>query len=196
MPGRKKRKHKDLAAKTNLEVLPVRFFDEKTGSFLLEDGSYMDLLNMIPSDRENLQGDELQYNMIVSTRFYRLYGPDVKFISMNFPINTSVQRVKLQKKLQKTADAVRRVWILREIEELEKLESHIMRREFYLMYFGREKDEFLKNKNRILKTIGFGRNKLVEDMSKEKKIQILRKICNMNALILPDELKEESNEEE
>jgi hypothetical protein len=70
-----------------------------------------------------------------------------------------------------------------------------MRKEFYLMYFGKNRDDLIRNKNNIDKWIGFGRNRLVEDMSKEKKIQILRKICNMNSLILPDELKDEEDDE-
>ena len=57
----------------------------------------------------------------------------------------------------------------------------------------------LKNKNNIEKWIGFGRSPLVQGIEKEKKIQIIRKLCNMNTLILSDELKgdeDETSEEE
>lgn len=59
------------------------------------------------------------------------------------------------------------------------------------MFFGKNKDEFVKNKDNIEKWIGNGRSRLVEKLEKEKKIQIVRKLCNMNSLILPDDLKED-----
>ena len=59
------------------------------------------------------------------------------------------------------------------------------------MFFGKNKDEFMKNKDNIEKWIGNGRSRLVEGLEKEKKIQIVRKLCNMNSLILPDDLKED-----
>ena len=86
---------------TTLEILPIRSYDEQIGCFLLGDKSFLDILDVLPSDRDNLQGDELRYNIMLNTRFYRMYAPDGKLISMNFPINTSVQRAHLQHKLKK-----------------------------------------------------------------------------------------------
>ena len=190
----KRNSRNDPQIKTMRDILPIRSYDEQIGSFILEDKSLLDLLQVMPADRDNLQGDELKYNIILSTRFYRLYAPDGKLISMNFPINTSLQRRHLQRRLKRTPDIVRKEWIEREIDELLTLDQNVMRREYYLMYFGKDADDFLKNKSRILKSMGYGRNKLVEEISKEKKIQIIRKICNMNTLILPDELEEDANE--
>lgn len=190
MPGRKQKRKssEEILSKSTLEILPIRFYDEQIGSFILEDKSYLDILELIPSDRDNLQGDELKYIIILCVRFYRIYSPDGKIMSMYFPINTWTQRTHLQRKWKKATDAVRKKWLQLMIEELETLDQNVKRREYYLVYFGRDKEEFLKNKTRILKSLGYGRNRLVKNIGKEKKIQILRKICNMNTLILPDDL--------
>ena len=189
------KKKKQDPIKSTLDILPIRFYDDQVEGFIYEDGTYMDIFNVIPSDRRNLQGDELNYNIYNVTKFYRLYSPDGKFISMNFPVNTSLQRAYLQKKLKESTDKVRAQWIEREIRELELLDQNIMRREYYLMFWGSNREDFIKNKDNIEKWIGSGRARLVETMTKEKKMQIVKKICNMNSLILPDDLKEVEDDE-
>lgn len=195
--GKEKKKpdKKDNISKSTLDILPIRFYDDQVDGFIYEDGTYMDIFNIIPSDRRNLQGDELNYNIYSVTKFYRLYSPDGKFISMNFPVNTSVQRAYLQKKLKGATDKVRATWLEREIRELDLLDQNIMRREYYLMFWGTSREDFIKNKDNIEKWIGSGRSRLVEPMTKEKKLQIMKKICNMNSLILPGDLKEEVSDE-
>ena len=193
---KKSKKKKEVVNKSALDILPIRFYDEAIGAFVYEDGTHMDLYNIVPSDRSNLQGDELQFNIYNSTRFYRLYSPDGKFISMNFPVNTSFQREYLENKKKLATDEVRKLWLEREIKELELLDQNVMRREYYLMFWGNDKEDFVKNKDNIEKWIGNGRSRLVEEIDKEKKIQIVRKICNMNSLILPDDLKEDVKDDE
>ena len=58
------------------------------------------------------------------------------------------------------------------------------------MIFGSNSEEFLKNRTNILAWLGRGRSKIIKEIDKEKKIQIMRKLCNMNSLIIPDELRE------
>lgn len=193
---RKSKEKKTKAEKYTLEILPIRAYDKEAGCFVQKGGQYMDLFLILSSDRSNQQGDELKYNIYLLTRFLRLYHGDLKILSMNFPVNTSFQRGVLERKKKKTTDDVRQWWLEREREELALLDQHIMRKEFYLMFFGKNREDLLKNKNNIKKWIGFGRNKLVEEMGMEKKIQIVNKINNMNTQILPDELKDESNVEE
>ena len=48
-----------------------------------------------------------------------------------------------------------------------------------------------KNRQDVMSLIGMGRSKAVRAMEKEKKLKIVRKLCNMNTLLLPDELMEE-----
>lgn len=185
---KEKEEKKDEAIKTNLEIVPIRFFDEELSAFILEDGTFLDIFEIVSKDRENLQDDVVRYDIFNLTRFEKLYALPHKDIGLNFPINTSLQRANLTKKLKKTADPIRKKWLEIEIEELEILDTNIERKEFYRMYFADTKNNLLKNRRDILSYIGSGRNKIVQEIEKEKKIQIIRKIMNMNTLILPEEL--------
>ena len=192
----KKTKSKSKDISTTKDIIPIRSFNLDLQAFVLEDGTFLDMYEIVPSDRSNLQGDELNYNIINLMRFFRLYSADVKFISMSFPMSTSIQRKHLEKRLKKSPDEKRNLWLRREINELRNLEMHTMRREYYLMFFGRDKENLLKNKSNIEKYVGYGRNKLVESIDMEKKIQIVTKLNNMNTLILPDDLKEIAYDED
>lgn len=187
---------KEEIIKTNLEVLNIRGYDEELDAFYMADGSFLDLMEIVARDRQNLQDDAVRFDIITLTRFERLYAPDHKDIGLNFPINTAVQRRNLERKWRKTSDPVRKRWLEREIDELLTLEGNIDRKEFYRMYFGATKEELIKNRTNMLSWIGRGRNRIVREIDKEKKIQIVRKLCNMNALILPDELGEDPDEDQ
>ena len=82
----------------------------------------------------------------------------------------------------------------REIEELILLDENIQRREYYLMYFANNEDTFERNRSDLLTLVGTGKNKLVREMEKGKKIQVVRKLNNMNMLIIPGEFEEDSDE--
>lgn len=190
MKRKEEKKEKKEIIKTNLEILAIRRYDEELEAFIMSDGSFLDLLEIVARDRQNLQDDAVRFDIMTLTKFERLYANDHKDIGLNFPINTSLQRNNLEKKLKKTNDPVRRKWLLREIDELLTLDSNIDRKEFYRMIFGSNSEEFLKNRTNILAWLGRGRSKIIKEIDKEKKIQIMRKLCNMNSLIIPDELRE------
>lgn len=190
MKRKEEKKEKKEIIKTNLEILAIRRYDEELEAFIMEDGSFLDLLEIVARDRQNLQDDAVRFDIMTLTKFERLYANDHKDIGLNFPINTSLQRNNLEKKLKKTSDPIRRKWLLREIDELLTLDSNIDRKEFYRMIFGSNREEFLKNRTNILAWLGRGRSKIIKEIDKEKKIQIMKKLCNMNSLIIPDELRE------
>ncbi len=192
---KKKSKEKEII-KNNLDILSIRGYDEELEAFFCEDGSYLDFFEIVARDRQNLQDDAVRFDIATLTKFERLYSPDHKDIGLNFPINTSLQRNNLEWKLKKTNDPVRKKWLTREINELLTLDSNIDRKEFYRMYFGSNKEELQKNRINILTWLGRGRSRIVKEIDKEKKIQIIKKLCNMNTLIIPDELREGYNDEE
>lgn len=192
---KKKSKEKEII-KNNLDILSIRGYDEELEAFFCEDGSYLDFFEIVARDRQNLQDDAVRFDIVTLTKFERLYSPDHKDIGLNFPINTSLQRNNLEWKLKKTNDPVRKKWLTREINELLTLDNNIDRKEFYRMYFGSNKEELQKNRINILTWLGRGRSRIVKEIDKEKKIQIIKKLCNMNTLIIPDELREGYDDEE
>ena len=187
--AKKKEKKKEII-KTNLDILRIRGYDEGISAFVLSDGTYLDFVEIIAKDRNNLQDDAINYDIFMLTKFERLYSADHKDIGLNFPINTSSQRKYLEEKMRKTVDPVRKLWLQREIDELLALDEEIERKEFYRMFFGKTKSELEKNRRNILTWLGRGHSRMVREIGKDKKIQIVRKLSNMNTLILPDGLSE------
>lgn len=196
----KNKKDKDNVKKvgekiyTNLEILKIRRYDEEKKCFEMDDGSSLDLLEIIPRDRDNASDDDVRLDMYRMMRFYRLFSSDIKILSLNFPISTSGQQDALRRAIKATSSPVRIKCMEREIEELILLDENIQRREYYLMYFANNEDTFERNRSDLLTLVGTGKNKLVREMGKGKKIQVVRKLNNMNMLIIPGEFEEDSDE--
>ncbi len=179
---KKKKSEKSKAPKNCTSLIPVRIYDDKIEAFKLQDGSYLDIIRIIPRDLENMSPDELDMEILNLIKVFKTVSVDIKIISMNFPLNTSKQREILQKHLERTEDSVRRLWIERESEELEKADRGILTREFYISIFGKNDTEFIKNKEEILKFTASGSVELTEELSKDQKIHVLTKINNMNTV--------------
>ena len=190
------KKKESTVRKTILDVLPVRSYDDEEEAFVLKGGLYMDILEVVLKDRINASDDEIEYDILTLAKFYKVYEGDIKWIALNFPVDTSVQRDNKMKILERTHDPVRQRWLRRQIAELEKIDSHLQRRESYLQIFGHDKQEFAKNKAKVLTELGRGRAGLVTEMDKDKKLTVIYKLSNMSSIIRPPQKEERYYDEE
>lgn len=174
------KENKPEIIKTNLEILPIRYYDNSSESFVLSDESYMDIFGIIPRDVEKMAADELRNEVGNFISLLRTSGVDLKFVSMNFPLNTARQREILEYHKSTVKDAVRIKWIDRQIAELKRVDSNVHTSNFYLFIFGSNREEFIKNKQDISKQLCSGIDALAEKIPRHQKIQILLKLCNMN----------------
>lgn len=180
----KKKEKPDKNINDNRKVLPIRNYDEVINAYVLEDGSYFDILEKVPQDVENSLIDEVQFEILIQTKFYKLYRNDIKILAMNFPVSTKTQRRYLQKRLEQTNDRVKKLWLKRSVEELEEIDKNCTRREYYIFIFSGDKDNHIKNLKQVIGLFGITGNKdIVKEISSEKKHRIVRKLCNMNMLI-------------
>lgn len=179
----KEKNKKEQITKTCLEIIPIREYDDNLEAFKLVDGQYMDILKIIPRDMGNLSEDEKQIEMMNLNKVFKTVEIDMKFVSMNFPLNTTKQKTTLLEYSEKVQDEVRRKWIARQINELELCDSNINTRNFYLFFFGENEKKFIKNKDLLEKYTATGIHCLTTDISKTEKIQIATKFNNMNTTI-------------
>ena len=107
---------------------------------------------------------------------------------MNFPVDTSSQRKFMSNYSKKTLDKTRQKWLTRKIDEFNNLDDVVNRREYYLMYFAKTTAELVKNRS-ILKNFSAGRNNLFLEIGEAEKFQVMKKLLNMNTLIVKEELK-------
>lgn len=173
---------KAVMGKNNLDVLPIRRYDEDVEAFVLKDGTYFDIYEKVADDVDNMMEDEVQMLMIRFAKFLKLYKDDLKIISMNFPTNLLSQQKKLEKKMQETRDPVRKKWIARSIDELQRAEKGTRKREYYFVLMSKTAEEHYDQVQQ-LSILGNS----VRKMSFEKKLQIVYKLCNPNSLIVREE---------
>ncbi len=166
-----------------LNVFPIRRYDSDLDCYVLSDGSYLDLIAIQSKDLVNAPEDDIQFDCGQLTRFLNLYADDLKLISMNFPVNTSVNQAFLKAKMEQTNHPRERAWLQLSISELQKLDRHTSKKEFFLMYFADSADTLDNHRNTIIAALQTGRDGLVQFLSAEKKHQILFKMNNMNTPI-------------
>lgn len=176
-------------------LLPLRYYSDESEAFVMSDGSFLDILSVRTKDRKNLKDEEIKYYIYRYTKFYKQYEGDLKYISMNFPVDTSSQRKYMSNYSKKTLDKNRQKWLERKIAEFNNLDDVVNRREYYLMYFAKNKEELIKNRS-IIKNFSIGRNNLFLAIEATEKFQVMKKLLNMNTLIVKEELKHEESIEE
>ena len=137
MTKSEKNPSKKSLKKTVAELIPIIDYDYRVEAYLMQDRTYMDILRVEAKDWNHLSKDDVNYEIGIWTRFYRIYTGDIKFITMRFRCNTIIQQehLKYRKKLVKD-DTIRKKLDYK-IKELEELELNTYEREFYLMFFGK-----------------------------------------------------------
>ena len=178
-----KKKEKKAVIRTCLDILPVRSWEPSVGAFLLADGSYLDLLRLIPRDLQNIAEDELELEIYQFTKVLKTVGCDLKFLSMRFPLSLERQKAVLLHHARQAGDETRIRWLERQIRELEVAETNISSQHFYLAYWGKDADTLRKNHDMIRKYAATGYQPLVEEIDARQKAKVLEKLANMNTII-------------
>ena len=200
---RKDKKKKNAEIKTILEVMPIRDYDYDINAFYLENGNskrYLDIVEIKSIDRKNSSNDENRLEIYKWSKFYKLYGEDIKFVAMKFPYDTKEQQDYLAEIKDRTADPVRIKWLNREIRELQVLEKtkDKHRTQYYMFIFAKDKEKLVENRKDIMSYLN-GYTVSIEEVEIKNKIQILKKLMNMNTRVLPEigeNFEEYSNEDD
>lgn len=165
------------------KLLPHRQYDEKENCYILENGTYMDILQIRAKDLNNTDSNEIEVDCYRFAKFYKTYLQDIKIIVMNYPCNTQKQQHFIQYKIKKCKKSVYRDVLEQSLRELVFLEKNNTSREFYMMFFSEDKEEYQKNLRRIKSQLAEGGSWLIQEIDKKKKDSILFKLNNKNLLI-------------
>lgn len=163
------------------DLIPIKAYDMDEDVYILDKG-YMDILMIRSKDLTSANEDEVEYDCLKFAKLYKVYGDDLKLISMNFPCNTLKQQEYFRAKMEKAGNEVFKAWCKKKLDELIYLEKTTSR-EFYLMFFSKNLEKHKKNLATIFSTLGSGRDGLIGKIDAEKKHKILYKLNNKNALV-------------
>lgn len=188
--SRKDKKKKNAEIKTILDIMPIRDYDYDIKAFLVENNSdrrYLDIVEIKSIDRKNSSNDENRLEIYKWSKFYKLYGEDIKLVAMKFPYDTKEQQDFLFEIKGRTADPTRVKWLNREIRELQVLEKtkDKHRTQYYMFIFGADKDKVVENRKDIISYLN-GYTISIEEIEIKNKIQVLKKLMNMNTRVLPE----------
>lgn len=189
--SKKEEKEKIKIEPTVKDVFPLQYYDEEVEAFLFGNGLYMDLLEVVSKDRVNSDNDEIEFDVLNLAKFYKTNSEAIKWISLNFPVDTKVQREHKEKILERTNDPVRKLWLKRQIREMIKIDQNIQKRESYLQIFANSKTSLIKQRDKVIISLGRGRSGILKEISKEKKFSILYKLNNMSSVIKIPETEED-----
>ncbi|MFQ8921920.1 MAG: hypothetical protein ACLR60_08505 [Clostridium paraputrificum] len=161
--------------KEKLEILSMTeegYFKTKTG--------FLDIFQIESMDIKGMNEIEARTVILSFAYMLKVYNEDLKIISMNYPTNTKIQQSYLEKKIKECTNKDYLYFLEKSLKQLRLVEKVRSDREFYCIIFAKDEKEMKDNRENILsnsKSIG------VYDIEPEKKINILRKLNNMNSNI-------------
>lgn len=172
-----KREFKKIDPSTE-NILP--FLDADIDDTFITKTGFLDIYQVVTKDIYSFNDYDIKLHIYNYIAFLRSYVNDIKFISMNFPVNTSENQEYIRKKMLKTDNPIFLESLQEKLDQFEFLEKHRTNREYYIMVFSdKEKkhmmSNLLRNQTRIF---------ILKEMSLEKKIKIIFKLNNLNTKII------------
>ena len=114
--------------------------------------------------------------------FLRGMSGDIKIIAMNYPTQTSSQRRYLERVRDRTENGRYLYFLNQKLAELERIEEKVSDREYYVMLFAANEQQYRKYASDLNDLMG--RTLTVSQIGKEKKIQILRRLGTAGSRIM------------
>ncbi|QAS52335.1 hypothetical protein [Halobacillus litoralis] len=174
-----KKKKREVAIPSIAEILPIQDMTEE-GSFQLKgDTGYMDVMQLQSKDIYSPSTQETEYDIMKMAKFFQSYAPDIKIVSMNFPVNMKKQLDAINYKITQNKAPLYERFLIRKREELHFLETYRTNREFYLYIYATSLKQLAEYRNNCRRYLG--RVAPVIELTDEKKLDLLYKLYNQNS---------------
>ncbi|MEC3885492.1 hypothetical protein VKA52_17370 [Halobacillus sp. HZG1] len=174
-----KKKKREVAIPSIAEILPIQDMTEE-GSFQLKgDTGYMDVMQLQSKDIYSPSTQETEYDIMKMAKFFQSYAPDIKIVSMNFPVNMKKQLDAINYKIAQNKAPLYERFLIRKREELHFLETYRTNREFYLYIYATSLKQLAEYRNNCRRYLG--RVAPVIELTDEKKLDLLYKLNNQNS---------------
>ncbi len=179
---KKDKKTDEPITKSVKELIPLEYYDEKLGCYMMN-GKLVDIIRIQSKDLVNMSDSDLQYDIMRLSKWYKTYADDIKIVSLNFPADTREQQEYLKKKIGETNNPQRKHWIERKLNEEQWLANNKTVREYYIIFYSENEEEYRKNRNRILSALQTGVTGLAEEIGKDQKDRIWQTLCNKYSVL-------------
>lgn len=170
---------KDKQDKEMQSLIPLAKFEGDV--FRFQDGTYMDLVQIVTKDLLNMSTDALAYDNLNMANFYKTYADDLKIVALNFPKSTKIQQHYYEHKLAVERNPIYKKFLDNDYQMLKHIEQHNTEREYYFVLFGKNIEDLHNKQMRVFHTLGSTRQ--VQKLENKKKLQIVQKLNNKNTSI-------------
>lgn len=174
-----KKRNSEYIPKNTSELLPFARIEKNM--FCMDNGGYMDLFRITTKDLTSVSESEVERDMLQFEKFYKMFSSDCKIIGINFPTDTKRQQQYFQHKINTTENPYYREVLQTKFEELVNVNTYYTDREYYLMIFCNSYSDYLEAKRTVSVTLLA--QGLAFEISIEKKIDIITKLCNKSTSI-------------
>ena len=173
------KKKREVAIPSIAEILPIQDMTEE-GSFHLQgEMGYMDVMQLQSKDIYSPSTQETEYDIMKMAKFFQSYAPDIKIVSMNFPVNMKKQLDAINYKIAQNKAPLYERFLIRKREELQFLETYRTNREFYLFIYATSPKQLAEYRNNCRRYLG--RVAPIMELTDEKKLDLLYKLYNQNS---------------
>lgn len=168
--------------KKTKDLLPiVGLFEDK---FLLASGEVLDIFQIRTKDLKNIDDVDIDMDNAKWQKYFKLSSISVKIISMNFPCHYQGGKDFIAHKLEKTLTEEKRHFLEKQYLTLEWLEKNTSSKAFFLEIFYPEKKVIEEEYAKLKAILGFSSFGLLEEISLQKKKDILYKLHNKSAFMV------------
>lgn len=164
------------------DILPITAWD-KDNYGIMSDGSIVDFMQVTCKNLYNASEDELAYDNLKWDKLFMTYPDDLKYVVLNFPVNISTQLNYIKKIAARTENPVLFNMLQSEYDRLSYVAQKTTDRDYYLMFYAADYVQYLDKKAKLKGILNQSGLPLITEITREKKIQVLYKLNNLNGSI-------------
>ncbi|MYL43966.1 hypothetical protein [Virgibacillus salexigens] len=162
-----------------IEIAPIIDITANGYFQLNHNEGYFEMVQLTSQDIYSLNESDKDKNIYTLAYFFQWYLNDVKFLPLNFPVDTSTQQQHIRRKLDKTIKKEYRLLLEQKLKELQFIEKERTNREYYLFIYADDEYTLTSRINHIERLLSVVLP--VIRLNEEKKINILYKLFNLNS---------------
>lgn len=163
---------------TTLDAIPFKDVADggKVGFEYINDMGFFNLFQIVSFDYIAATDAELMEHIYMWDAFFRTNSNDTKWIGISLPLDLSSNYSYFKYKAEKSMNPMYKLTLQETLDEIDYASRYKESKEFYLFAYGKTYDDLVKLNARIMG--GLGSYGLVQQISQEKKIEVMRKYSN------------------
>lgn len=166
----------DRNANLMYKLLGIKGYDDVNECFVMEDGTFLDMIKIRAHDLLNSDEDKILYECYTILKWIKTYPFDFEIVGMNFPVDTTEQQIYFEHVSERTENPQYLYYLNQKLVELQTIDQRMLEKQFYIFLFYETKTDLQLHREKTL--FQLGKASLVEKIPRFQKELICYKINN------------------